>query len=87
MDLIQTKIDIFNKNKDFKMVNEINNDIDNEISKLHTLLSNINDIDEKEHKKYSKYSIEELYNKINKTEDINKMIKFYESALFKLNNS
>lgn len=87
MDLIQTKIDLFNKTKDFNQVNEINNDIDDEINKLQILLSNINDIEEKEHKKYNKYSIDELNTKINKTDDINKMIKIYESALFKLNNS
>jgi hypothetical protein len=87
MNNIIQKINDFKTSNDLSLIDEINNDINDEIENNNSILNTIDDIEGKEYKKYTKYSIEELYNKMSKTDDINKMIKLYESALFKLNNS
>jgi mevalonate kinase len=82
MESIQESIEEFNQSKDFKMIKKINNDIDNLINIYNDKIDSLNDIVPKSYKKYKDNSIEELFKKMEKTNDIDKKIKIYQQILF-----
>lgn len=70
-----------------KMILKLHNSIDKENSKLKKLLDKLNDIENTKYKtnsKYDKMCIDELVDKINNTEEIDKKIKIFYSLSNKI---
>jgi hypothetical protein len=81
MESIQESIEEFSQSKNFKLIKNINSDIDNLIDDYNDKINNLSDIEPKQVKKYNNNSIEELFKKMEKTNDIDKKIKIYQHIL------
>lgn len=69
-----------------KMILKLHNNIDKESTKLNKLLQKLDDTNYKTNSKYDKMGIEELIEKINNTEEIEKKIKIYFSLSNKIDS-
>ena len=68
-----------------KLITELNNLIDKEQNIYNDYLENLDKDNNMLHKKYSKYDIDKLQDLFNKEDNINDMIKIYQTLCYKIN--